>query len=300
MNTIEYKGLKWIDIFKPTDEELQKLEIDFGFHSLIIEELKTPTFHPILESYHDYLFVILHFPNLDTDKERIESVEVDFLITKDTLITVRHQEFKDFNDVKIILSSGPEQFLSKSSGHLFYHIVKKLLNKTFPELNRLKSSIDDIEGEIFENFNEDIIEKIAIIRRQIIDFLKTIKPQKTVWDSIGETGIKFWGEKMKPYFVDLGADYNRTLHFAETHDETIHSLHLTSSSLLDNKRNYVIKVLTIFTAIILPLSLITSIYGMNLSYLPLANHSMSFWWFLAGMAATTIAMLMFFHKRKWL
>jgi magnesium transporter len=299
MEIIEYKGLKWIDIFTPTDDEMKILEKDYDFHPLIIEELKTPTFHPILESYQDYIFTILHFPNLDSESERVESIEIDFLVTKDTLITIRHQKFKDFDDVRFAIFGKPEQFMQNSSGHLFYHIVKKLISKRFPELNRFGQSIDRIESEIFEDFNEDIIEKIAIIKRQMIDFIKTVKPQKAIWDSIDDVGIKFWGEELRPYLVDIQTDYNRTLHFAETHNETVDSLHLTSSSLLDNKRNYVIKVLTIFTAIILPLSLIASIYGMNIA-LPLADNPGAFWWFLIGMATVIAAMLLFFHKRKWL
>lgn len=299
MDIVQCKGLKWIDILAPTDDEMKILEKDYGFHPLIIEELKTPTFHPILESYQDYIFVILHFPNLDPESERIESIEIDFLATKDTLVTIRHQEFKDFDDVRFAVFGKPEQFMSKSSGHLFHHIVKRLTSKRFPELNRFGQSIDRIESEIFEDFNEGIIEKIAIVKRQMIDFIKTVKPQKAVWDSMDDIGMKFWGEELKPYLVDLQTDFNRTLHFAETHNETVDSLHLTSSSLLDNKRNYVIKVLTIFTAIILPLSLIASIYGMNIT-LPLADYPSVFWWFLIGMVAVIGAMLLFFYKRKWL
>ena len=110
----------------------------------------------------------------------------------------------------------------------------------------------------------------------------------------------FWGERMKPYIADLIADYGRTLHFVETHREVVDSLHLTSSSLLDNKRNYVIKVLTVFTAIILPPSLVASIYGMNLAHLPWANHPSAFWWFVWGMVSVAVISVVFLKKKKWL
>ena len=133
-----------------------------------------------------------------------------------------------------------------------------------------------------------------------MDFIRALKPQKSVWDNSLEVVLNFWGSRLKPYFVDLLADYNRILHFVETHKEVVDSLHLTSSSILDNKRNHTIKILTIFTAIILPLSLITSIYGMNLAHLPFANHPLAFWVFMVGLTIATVLMLIFFRKRKWM
>ena len=300
MHTIEYENLKWIDILKPGDQEANFLERQFGFHPVIIEEVKTPTYHPLIESYGQYLFLILHFPNFDSASQQIQNIEVDFLITKDALITIRYQEFRDFEDIFSTASGSPNNYLNKTTGHLLHSIVKRLFNKTFPELDRVKEAIDRIEDEIFERFDESIIENIAYIKHEILDFIRALKPQKSVWDRAPEVALDFWGERLKPYFSDLIADYNRTLHFAETHREVADSLHFTSSSLLDNRRNYVIKILTIFTAILLPLSLVASIYGMNLAYLPLANHPSAFWIFLGLMSGSTLLALIWLKKNKWI
>lgn len=301
MKTIEYQKLKWIDILNPTDEDLKFLKEKFPFHHIIIEEIKTPTYHPIIESYKDYLFWIIHIPHRETEhNEIIKAYEVDFLITSDVLITVRYNDFSDFEEIFQTIQKNPEKFLDKTTGHVFHHIVKKLFNKTSPELDKIKEAIDEIEDRIFESFNEELIEDIAKLKRQAIDFLKAVKPQKSVWDNAFAVTLEFWGERIKPYISDLIADYNKIVLVAETHKEVIDSLHLTSSSLLDNKRNYVIKILTVFTAIILPLSLFASIYGMNLSYLPLAKDRSSFWIFLGGMFAVTAGMLLYFKHKKWI
>ena len=86
MHTIEYENLKWIDILKPGDQEANFLERQFGFHPVIVEEIKTPTYHPLIESYGQYLFLILHFPNFDPASQQIQNVEVDFLSFIFTLI----------------------------------------------------------------------------------------------------------------------------------------------------------------------------------------------------------------------
>lgn len=300
MKTISYQKFNWIDIVKPSDKDIAFLEKNFPFHHLIVEEIKTPTYHPLIELYDDYMFVILHFPNLNASGEHIHNMEIDFLITKNSLVTVRYENFPDFETMLDAVNRSPASFMNKTTGHLFHHIIKQLLNKTFPELDRIKEATDRIEDRIFERFDEDIIEKIALLKREVIDFLRALKPQRAVWDAAPAVFMKFWGKRLKPYLSDIVADYHRTLHIAETHKEIIDSLHLTFSSLLDNKRNYVIKVLTIFTAIILPLSLVASIYGMNLKFLPLADHPRAFWWFLIGMLAAIVLFLAYFRKRKWL
>ena len=299
MSTIEYRNIKWIDIVRPKSEDLRFLESN-GFHHLLVSEVETPTYHPLVEYYKTYLFWILHFPAWDQKREQINSIEIDFLVTNDMLITIRYQEFQDFENLWKSVQEQRGQYLDKTTGHLFYHVVKTLLNKTFPELDRIKEALDQIETLILEDLDETIIEKIIYTDHHILSFLRALKPQKTVWDSAPQYVQMFWGDRLKPYFSDLIADYRRTLHVAETHKETINSLHLSSNSLLDNKRNHVVKILTIFTAIILPLSLFASVYGMNLTHLPLASRADAFWWFLGGMAAITAGMLVYFRIKKWL
>src|SRR3989338_7258409 len=97
MRTIERQNLKWIDILRPTDEDVKFLE-SLEFHPLIVHEIKTPTYHPLLEYYQTYLFWILHFPSWDPKKEQIQGVEIDFLVTKEALITIRYDDFRDFDE----------------------------------------------------------------------------------------------------------------------------------------------------------------------------------------------------------
>lgn len=299
MREIRQGEIRWIDILKPTNQDIKFLEEGFDFHHLLLEEIKTPTYHPLIESYETYLFLILHFPNFYRQTNKTQSVEIDFLITEKTLITVRYQDFPDFEEIFTEVEKSPELYLDKTTGHLLHHLTKKLFSKMFPELDEIKESIDNIEDHIFEQFDDGIIEEIAHIKRQILDFIRALKPQKSVWETVPDVALEFWGERIKPYISDLVADYNRTLNFVETHNEVVDSLHLTSSSLLDNKRNYVIKILTVFTAIVLPLSLFASIYGMNI-YLPFAENKNIFWLILGLMAVGTLAVLAWLKRIKWI
>lgn len=299
MRQLQLKNLTWIDILKPTEEKIDFLREDFNFHPLILKEVKTPTFHPLFESYNNYLFWILHFPGLGNNSHII-SQEVDFLITKDTLITIRYNEFDDFEKVFENIKQNETNLRLETTGHLFYQIVKQLLDDTFPELDKIKEKTDQIEEKIFIRLGEEIIEKITELKLNIIDFIRAAKPQRSIWETAQEKALVFWGEKFKPYFSDLATDYRRILHIIETHKEVVETLYSSFDTLLSNRRNYIIKILTVFTAIILPLSLVTSFYGMNLQYLPIASHPFAFWGFLIFMIGATLSALIYFKYKKWL
>ncbi|MDP3093795.1 MAG: magnesium transporter CorA family protein [bacterium] len=300
MRIIEQDNFKWIDILKPDREALDFLRDNFNFHPLILKEAQQPTLHPMVERYEDYLYLILHFPDFNHSANRwIQTVEIDFLITRDALITIRYQDFVDFEEIFDLARKDKINFFGQSTGHLFYHLVRGIFAKMHPEIDYFKTEIDELDSQIFQQFEEKYLERIAWLKRQILNFIRAIKSQKGVWETLPLTAFGFWGRELKPYFSDLVADYSRLLNVVETNKEVVDSLYLTLSSILDNKQNHVMRLLTIFTAIILPLSLFASVYGMNLINLPLAGHHLAFWFFLFGMITVTVLMLIYFRRRKW-
>ncbi|MEW6407854.1 MAG: magnesium transporter CorA family protein [Patescibacteria group bacterium] len=299
MRQLQLKNLTWIDILKPQEKDIDFLRKNFDFHPLILREIKNPTFHPLFESYENYLYWILHFPSWGNNSH-IVSQEVDFLITKDALITIRYRKFGDFEEIFKKIEKNQNNLFFETSSHLFYQIVKQLFDDTFPELDKIEKKIDQIEEKIFVKFDEGVIEKMAEIKFNIIDFIKAAKPQQFIWQTVQDKVLKFWGAEFKPYFSDLFTNYHRVLHIIETQQKVIDTLYSSSDALLSNKRNYVIKILTIFTAILLPLSLVASLYGMNLKYLPLSSYPFAFWGFVIFMGLVSLLALIYFKFKKWL
>ncbi|MEK7628179.1 MAG: magnesium transporter CorA family protein [Patescibacteria group bacterium] len=298
MQVVKFGNLQWIDIVAPCDDDIRYLEDHFGFHQLILQEVRTPTLHPLVAEYEGYLFLVLHFPNQSKNTGRVLNAEIDFLITTDTIVSVRYQTFDDFQEQ--LHSMADNHDVHKTTGHLFHAMAKHLFSSTFPELDGIKKAVDDAEDAIFAHVDDANIERLADIKRKVLDILRALRPQESVWESFHTIATRFWGEGMRPYLSDLDADYNRVLHFAEMHLSIIDSIHVTASFLLDNRRNNVMKVLTLFTAIILPLSLITSIFGMNFTHIPYAANPQAFYWLIAGMVASTILMIVYFRNKKWL
>jgi len=303
MNIIKTKKVSWIDIKNPSKKDLNYLKKNFKFHPVTLGELLTPTLRPKVEHYDHYLYMVVHFPAYDTRKKTTESVEIDFLITSNVLITVHYEEFsplKEFWGKSQLDKAFREHNFRETTALLLYSILENLYNFSLRQLDHISKKINQIEEKMFkEKGSEDMVERISLARRDILDFRKTIKPQKTILDSLKIRGVDFFGKKMKPYFMDIIGDYMRVWSLLENHKETIEALRETNDSLVSNRTNRIIRLLTIFSVIVFPLTLLASIFGMNTRFLPLVGHKYDFWIIAGFMLLAMLTMLLFFKRKKW-
>jgi len=303
MNIIKTKKVSWIDIKNPSKKDLNYLKKNFKFHPVTLGELLTPTLRPKVEHYDHYLYMVVHFPAYNTRKKTTESVEIDFLITSNVLITVHYEEFsplKEFWGKSQLDKAFREHNFRETTALLLYSILENLYNFSLRQLDHISKKINQIEEKMFkEKGSEDMVERISLARRDILDFRKTIKPQKAILDSLKIRGVVFFGKKMKPYFMDIIGDYMRVWSLLENHKETIEALRETNDSLVSNRTNRIIRLLTIFSVIVFPLTLLASIFGMNTRFLPLVGHKYDFWIIAGFMLLAMLAMLLFFKRKKW-
>ncbi len=304
MNIIKAKKISWIDMKNPSKKDLDYLKKNFDFHPITLKELLSPTLRPKVEHYDHYLYMVIHFPVYNSKKQTAESVETDFLITKNTLITVHYEELppmKKFWGKCYIDKEIRKYNFGETTAFLLYNILQALYDFSLRQLDHISKKINLIEDRMFEEKgSETIVEKISFARRDILDFRKTIKPQKTIIDSLKIRGIEFFGKKMKPYFMDIIGDYMRVWNLLESHKETIQALRETNDSLVSNRTNRIMRILTVFAVIVFPLSLLAALFGMNTKYLPFVGHEYDFWIIFSFMLLMTLAMLVFFKRKKWI
>lgn len=303
MNIIKTKTISWIDIKNPGKKDLNYLKKEFDFHPITLGELLSPTLRPKVEHYDHYLYMVVHFPIYNPKKQTTESIEIDFLITQNALITVRYEELPPLRELwgKCLMDEAArEHKFGETAAYLLYCILENLYALSLRQLDHITKKIDQIEDKMFkEKGSEDVVEKISLARRDILDFRKTIKPQKTILDSLKIRGVEFFGKKMRPYFIDIIGDYMRVWSLLENHIETIRALRETNDSLISNRTNRIIRLLTIFSVIVFPLTLLASIFGMNTRFLPLVGHEYDFWIIAGFMLLATMGMLIFFKRKKW-
>lgn len=295
--------MTWIDINNPAKKDVDYLKKHFNFHQFILDELLIPTVRPKVDEYNGYLFMVLHFPIFVKRQKRTFSREIDFLITKDIIITIRYEAIEPLQtlfDECTLQGIKREKIMGKTTGYFMYQIIEALFDFSFRELDHIQQKINHIEGEMFRRMEQKIIEDISMVRRDIANFIRTIKPQKTILDSLAARGSKFFGEEMEPYFTDMLGDHTRVINMLENHKEIIEALHDTNESLLTIRTNEIMKILTIFAVIVFPLSLLAAIFGMNTVILPIVGLPYDFWLIIGIMAAATITMFGYFKWKRWI
>jgi len=302
MQKIQIKNLTWVDIVDPTKEDVAYIK-SLGFHPVIVQELQVPTLRPKVEQYDNCLYMVLHFPIYHSREKTSKSMEIDFIITKYALITVRYGRIQPLHEFwKKCESKEDEPHFQHSAASILYHMLQELNKFSFRQIDHITEKIDKLEQEIFEKENphteEKIVEKISIIRRDILDFRRTLKPQYTILNSLKMRGMDFFGKITEPYFVDIIGDHMRVWELLDNHKEAIESLQEANDSLLSNKTNRIVKLLTIFTVIVFPIIALSNIFSMSGPlYMPFSKGSI---WIMGAMIIGGLTILIAFKKKKWL
>ena len=303
MQIIKSSTLTWIDIQGPSYKDIHKLVQDFGVHPVLANRLKDPTLRPMVEEIDNFLFIVLHFPIFNEEKQTSESTEIDFIITPSMILTTRYSDIEPFDNVlkkcsSLSLTNG-EHCLGKGPMFLFYYIVKELFNFSLREIDHIHEKISKIEEGIFEGKEKEMVPLLSTVRRDIINFLAILEPQKIALESLLRINHQV-DSFTRPYINELTVEYHKIFSFIKSEKETLTALHDTNESLLNVKTNEVMKTLTIMAFITFPLMLLSSLFGMNTEVLPIVGAENDFWIIVGIMVIATILFFSFFKKKKWL
>lgn len=298
------KGPKvtWVDIQDPVPEDIQYLKRKFNFHPLVLGELIPPGHRPKVERQKNYLFMILYYPVYSKEKRETRPRELDIILTKDTVITSHYRSIlplKALFDSCNLYKEARENYMSISAGHLLYYILSGFWKNCLIKLSRIDKRLTEIEEKIFQGKEKEMVWEISLAKADIINFWRIIEPQGEIMQSLNSEGVKFFDQQLAPYLSDLLGSYGQSWNALKTYKETISALEETNQSLLSTKTNEIIKLLTIFSVIVFPLTLLASIWGMNVE-LPFSNSPVGFLIILLMMFGLTGLMLLFFRIKKWI
>jgi magnesium transporter len=297
---IKYNELEWINIAYPDEDDFNYLATNFNFHPLDLEDCRTRQQRSKIDIYDDYYFLILHFPYFDKINRFIKIKEVKIFWGKNYIITIGnvHWLIKDlFEETQLKIDAGYEIPYLLSSDQLLYVIIESLLKETMQVLIRIENEIDNINRFLFSKNAVRIIEKISYTRRNIILLNTTFRPQLRVMQLFELGKVKGFQEEMEEYWGNILDYYHRIMDMIEDDQELIDGLAKTIDSLLVNRSNEIIRVLTIISTIVLPLTFITGIYGMNIM-LPWQNDPYAFYYIMGFMVFLTIFMLFLFKRNN--
>ena len=302
LESLTLGDLTWVNIEHPTERETEYLAQNYPFHPLDLDDCLSRTQRPKIDEYKSYLFLVFHFPVFNKEASVTTSSQISVFIGKDYLITLHKGELKPlvklFKECQIDEESRQEYF-SQGPGYLLYRIMDRLVDYCLPIVNRIGSNIEEVEDNIFANEMPRAVKEISVLRRDVISFRRIIWPMRAVIGSLESRVRRFTKMDLSVYFGDMVDHVDKIWDALDEYKEIIEGLNDTHDSLATNRTNEVVRMLTIIATILLPLTVLASIYGMNIP-LPFQNSPYSFVFLLAIWIAIISGMLYFFRRQHWI
>ncbi len=304
IKTIKQGDLQWIDIDHIDDEVLTYLKDNYNFHHLDLEDIQSESQTPKIDVYKNYLFLVFHFPHWQHLTKTVVAHEVDIFLGDNFLITIQHgknKEMKNFFYRCMRNKKTKKEWMAQNSGFLLYKLLEALFHNTRSILNNMGRQISKAEDEIFAGEQDTkIIKELAVDRRNVLGFRRIIDPERYLVANLSHIRKPFLDEKLSLYFDDIADYLNKLWAILDTYKDSISGLHVTVESLINQKTNKVISALTVISVSLLPLTLLSGIYGMNIINLPFAQDPLWVWMMFLGLAAIITLFIIVMKKKKWL
>jgi magnesium transporter len=297
-------GLTWIHLDSPSLPHAQELADRFGWHPLDVEDVMSKRQRPKVDDYADegYLFGVLHFPVYDRSIQRLNAAELDVFVGPDYLVTLPTVELLPLTRLFRRCEedeSFREQLFSKGSGRLLYEVLDDLFDYCFPILDKIGYKLDSLEDDVFEGRSEEVVRDISNVKQEIISYRKIIKPERSTLRLLERHVERFLPEELELYFDDVVDATERIWDILDNYKEVVEALEDTNESVIQHRQNDVLRILTVFSVVLLPLTLITGFFGMNVHF-PGFDTAWAFWAIFLVMIVTLAGLLAFFRLKRWL
>jgi len=303
MKIISQKNLSWINIDEVNQESLAYLKEHYNFHHLDLEDIESDSQTPKIDTYKNYLFIILQFPHWDTVHQQIVPHEFGVFVGDNYLITIQHtktKEMKNFFYKCMKNKKTKRDWMNGTSGFLLYNLIEALFHNARPLLNKMGKRIESVEEKIFaEAQDAGLIKELAHHRRNVLTFRRILDPQRYMMANLSHIRKPFLDDTLSLYFDDIGDYLNRLWSMLDTYRDTIEGLHLTVESITNLETNRIVGIFTIITVLLMPLTIFTGAYGMNIA-LPFddPNQQYIIWFMLIGLIVITLGLVWWLRKKK--
>jgi magnesium transporter len=291
----------WLDVDHPDEWALALLGEAFEFHPLAIEDCLYGEQRVRIDPYGDHFFMVLYAPLLADGERLIETRELALFCSARYVVTVHHQSLDSVTSLLKRCARDPAAFLSQGTDRLLHWIVDCLVDQYQPILDRAEEEATALEDSALNDPTPEVLERLMMIKSELMQLRRYLGPVRDVIAQLARGEFGFVGSQMQLYFRDVLDHLARTIDMLELYRDQVASardIYLSSTS---QRLNEVMKVLTIFATIMLPLTLVSGIYGMNFENLwPPKDHPASFVAVLGIMGAIALGLLYFFRRRRWI
>jgi magnesium transporter len=292
----------WVDMDCPTEEDERVLLDVFHFHPLTVEDCHENRHYPKIEEFPGYLYFIVHGVRADTSPDRFNTIELDGFLGSNYVITYHHDSFRSIHNVRQLLRTSPV-LCRRGPAFLCHQILDQIVDFYSPVLDEFDDRIDRLEQEIFnlKQPNNQILAQINELKRSVLRLRRiSVKQMDVILRMSRGEFPELIPEDMRPFYRDVHDHLTRVVDLAESYRDLISGSLEAYLSVISNRMNEIMKVLTIFSAIMLPLTFIAGVYGMNFDNMPELHSRWGYYATLIVMFVVAIGMLCFFWWRGWL
>ncbi len=286
------KGVEWVNVGKPSEKDLTWLGKEYKLHPVIVEELRGPSARGRAEAYKDYLFFIYYFPVYDPEDEASARTEIDFIVTKDSVVTVHYNGLNNVLD-------GFDVAECDSSLAVMYKLIEHLISFEERQLRHIREKVELVGKEIFKDKEKEVLERITYLKRDVSEYRIIVRLQEPILRSLAIKGKKFWGDSAEVYLNDLMGDQLKVVNQLEDYREAIADFEDTNNQLMNLKINSVMKTFTSLSFLTFPFLLIAALFSMDTRDTPIINLPGAFWIVLGIMVLGMIGLVTYFKRKGW-
>jgi magnesium transporter len=257
IKTITEGAIAWHHIETVTPEIIEFLRANYNFHSLDLEDVMSESTHiPKLDTYKDYLFLVLHFPHWNHAEKKVEIFQMDFFVGKNYLISIQHGKNKEMRSFFFRCLKNrkiKQEWMNGQPGFLLYNLIAALFKETRPILNNIGKHISLVEQEVFSGEQgTHLIKELARHRRNVLMFGSIIEPQRYIMSNLAHTHKPFLNQELRDYFDDVRDHLDKFWAIIEAYKENVHGLYITVESIINQRTSKVLTILTVISAALLP------------------------------------------------
>ncbi|MBU1179950.1 magnesium transporter CorA family protein [Patescibacteria group bacterium] len=299
---IKVGKLTWGNADKVDEATINRLKKLYRFHHLDMEDVQSEIHDPKVDTYKNYLFIIFNFPNYKANASFVKTEELDVFIGKGFLITVHNGGLKDLDELFKKLEKNSKlrkDWLGRGADFLLFKILQSLFKARMREAaDHVSSKLTKIESSLYKKTGKKNIEELANLRRNILFFRRLVDPQREIIASLSADKPNFIADEYEPYFDDIKDYLDRTWTRLSNYKDTVDGLYETNDSLLSYRTNEIIKILTVISVALMPPTLLSGIFGMNIN-LPFKGQPNMVWALYGLIFAVTMVIIWVLKRRKW-
>jgi magnesium transporter len=299
----EGEGTLWVDLEAPTDAERGILERVFGFHKLAIENTVQLSNHPRIDDYGDYLYLVVHGvtpTNRGTlgGESRFKLQEIDMFLGPTFLVTYHAGAERSMETVRRKCGEV-ERLMGRGSDRVLAELLDQLAEGYVALMESLDDEIDTLEDRLFKGASKPALREIFSLKKDVLHLRRVVNPQREVLNRLARSEHKAVSKEEAVYFRDVYDHIYRVSEMLESFRDVLSGAMEVYLTVVSNRTNDVMKVLTVFSIILMSSSLIAGLYGMNVP-VPGGDSKLSFWLLLGAMGVLTGGLLVFFKRRRWI